>query len=287
MDRTNTTSQSAFVLTGTASVSFDFSRLDHMRITIPAGSTWRVRYHWHQHDHGCKGIQTLKGQIVLWQSRYPSSGFPTIGGGVTRIFKPTERIGWWSKDWPKEPEELIVILDADETLYRNTCSATLDAELFPHLRSTPLWLRLFFAALALWPSAHQGLVRRMLWVQIQAIYHFHGYYEYHGGLPFASWWMFFHFLDWKAPPDWILQLQWKSQTLCSRVTQALCYWSGRMLFGMKGEYVEYTPKKKNDTHNMGQVMDEDKDDMSDGHTAAQHTNRTEKIAHPFTSARKP
>lgn len=234
MNRTNTTSQSFFSLPSPASVSFDFSVPNHMLITIPPLSTWRIKQHWHQQDLGCKSIQTLHGQIVLWRAQYPTSGFPTIGGGISKIFKAKERVGWWPQDWPHDKNSLVVILNAGESLYRNTCSSTLDAERVPHLRTTPLWLRLIFTPLAPWPSAYRWLIHPTLWVQIQAMNHAHGYYDYHGALRLVERWAWLHPLDWKAPPNWVQQLEWKSQFMISRVVQALSYWVARLFLGMKG-----------------------------------------------------
>ena len=34
----------------------------------------------------------------------------------------------------------------------------------------------------------------------------------------------------------------RSQVVISCVVQTTCYWTGRLLLGMKGQYAEYTPQ---------------------------------------------
>lgn len=44
-----------------------------------------------------------------------------------------------------------------------------------------------------------------------------------------------------------MKLQWRSQSVVSFIVEASCYWAGRFLFGMSGEYVEYTPPMESST----------------------------------------
>lgn len=213
-------------------------------MTIPADSDWRVKYHWHEDSVSCRGMYTLQGSLELHEAYYfQGSGIRLgpIGMHKPKHFEAEERIAWRRPERTRdEGEYLIVILDASETLYRNTCSAILDAERFLYLASTPLWLRLIFMLLKLWVLAHQWLLEAMLPIQVQVMNHTQDYHEYHGQFAFEKWWRWAHPLEKRIPPPWASKLQWKSQAVISRVTQALCYWIGNLLLGMKGQYVQDT-----------------------------------------------
>lgn len=155
-------------------------------------------------------------------------------------FKPGQRVHW-SRDGAYK-EDLVVTLVADETLYRNTCSAILDADRFPHFANTPPWLRLLFTTLMWWPAAQSRLIAQLLWVQLQATHHSHDCWVYHGQLNVTSWWNRINPWNFSRPPRWLVGFQWHSQTVISRVTQTTCYWTGRSLLGMKGQNAEYTPQ---------------------------------------------
>jgi len=242
MNRTNTTAQTMFTITDPALATFNFSDRDNIQITVPAESTWRARYHWHSQGLGCEQIICTDGHLkVYYVSVFGSGGSGMPRGGSMR-FKPGQRIQWLRDDIFK-PKDLAVTLVADETLYRNTCSAILDADRFPHLATTPPWLRLLFTMLMWWPAAQRWLIARLLWVQLQAMHYSHDYSAYHGQLNVTSWWNWIHRWDWSRPPRWLVRFQFDSQTVFSSVVQTACYWAGRSLLGMKGQYAEYTPQR--------------------------------------------
>jgi hypothetical protein len=78
----------------------------------------------------------------------------------------------------------VLLETEDEVLYRNTSSAVLDAELFPILPSTPLWVRLLYSLLAFSPAAQRLMIAKLLWIQLQIIYFTHDLREYHGTFGF-------------------------------------------------------------------------------------------------------
>lgn len=75
----------------------------------------------------------------------------------------------------------------------------------------------------------------------------HGYREYHGQLNVTGLLKVFNPFDFGKPPRWAVKLQWRSQSVVSFIVEASCYWAGRFLFGMSGEYVEYTPPMESST----------------------------------------
>lgn len=164
-------------------------------------------------------------------------------------FKANEHIAWkpeWRSSEKNEGQDFVAELVTEngaygEILYRNICSAILDADRFPNLTSTPLWLRALFAALTWFPQLRSWLVAKMLSVQLEAIYHEHDYRLIHGWVPFTWPW---RMQPW-APraPAWVEMLQWRSVFVLSRIVMTSCYWVGRLFFGMKGEYDEYTPRR--------------------------------------------
>lgn len=99
----------------------------------------------------------------------PRTGGVLIGQGDYE-FQP----GYWT-EWTrsKRNEKTIMILTVrNERLQRNVCSAILDAK-FPHLTTTPLWLRGLFAAMRMRPAARSWLVDKVCYIQLQAIYYQH------------------------------------------------------------------------------------------------------------------
>jgi hypothetical protein len=136
----------------------------------------------------------------------------------------------------KKREEIVVLFVVQDVgLYRNVCSAILDAEKFPYLRTTPLWLRGVFAAVKLLPTARKRLVEWMLYIQLQVICYKHGYWEYHGGINALRWWQWTHPFNVGRHPAWTVRLQFRSQRFFSKAVQGTYYWVGRSLFGMKGD----------------------------------------------------
>lgn len=242
-DRTNTTAHTSFTLPTPASATFDFIAPNQTRITIPANSTWRTKSHWHNPDQeNCLLLHTEKGELHFGYHKEPRTGADVLGPGNFK-FKPGYWTSWSRTPNSKKREEIIVLFVVrDEGLYRNVCSAILDAEKFPHLRTTPLWLCGVFAALKLLPTARKRLVEWMLYIQLQVIYYEHGYWEYHGGINALRWWQWTHPFDIGRHPAWTVRLQFRSQRFFSKAVQSAYYWVGRSLIGMKGDYPQYNPR---------------------------------------------
>ncbi len=147
MQGTRTIDQNLFHLPGPACASFDFSRRHEMRITIPKpkGSKSCSEFHWHDRRTTCDRLDVIQGHLIVSSSRQGLRFLPT---GTYYIFRKGERTTWSSD---KQEEDLVVVLTADEIVYRNRCSAILDADRFPFLTSTPLWLKILFRSRSLWP----------------------------------------------------------------------------------------------------------------------------------------
>ncbi len=239
MDRTNTAALTALRLPRPACANFDFSRKHHTRICIPQGSSWHSETHWHDHRSSCDVLECTEGRLkVSYSFESYSGGSSALPQGTHHSFHEGERTTWSSE---RRHKDLVVILVANETFYRNMCSAILDANRFPVLSSTPLWLRVLFKLLTLWPSAYQWLLSGLLWVQLQAIKHAHGYYTLHGTIRLVKLWQWTHPFDTVLPPKWLTKLQWQSQCILSKVTESACFWIGKCL-GMRGQYPEDTPQ---------------------------------------------
>ena len=236
MKRTDTSQRTAFRFPAPAAVTFDFSISNNIQITIPKGSTWRVSPHWHSAEHeGCQKLIVEEGRIHVSDWKEPRTDEIRIGGG-TFDFRP----GYWTTwglGWNKPQKIKVNLVTREENLYRNVLSATLDADLFPSLHSTPYWLRGVCAVLGS-GRARSWLIAKLLYVQLQAMYYQHAYWEYHGGVNALSWWQWSHPFDIGNHPAWTVKLQFRSQRLFSRAIQGIYYWMGRML-GMKGDYLEY------------------------------------------------
>lgn len=234
MDRTKTTAHASFTLPTPASATFDFIAPNQIRITIPANSTWKTKSHWHNPDQeNCLLLHTEKGELHFGYHKEPRTGADVLGPGNFK-FKPGYWTSWSRTPSSKKREKVVVLLVVrDEGLYRNVCSAILDAEKFPHLRTTPLWLRGVFAALKLLPTARKRLVEWMLYIQLQVIYYKYGYWEYHGGINALRWWQWTHPFDIGRHPAWTVRLQFRSQRFFSKAVQGAYYWVARSLVGMK------------------------------------------------------
>ncbi len=240
MHRTITTDQNIFQLPGPASVTYGFTRPHHIHISIPKDSTWRSELHWHNDQSSCERLECIHGHLRVFY--YPNpyiNGSISMSPGCHHTFEEGTRTSWASESGK---EDLVVLLKANEVLYRNKLSATLDADSFPSLATTPAWLRILFRLFLRWPSAHHWLLVQMLWLQLQAINYTNGYYTLHGQLPLVQLWRWTHpFAFTERPPEKLMRLQWQSQILFSSITQAIYFWVGRAL-GMRGQYPEYTPR---------------------------------------------
>lgn len=246
MQRTNTTNKMLFNLPAPASVTLDFTILNNIRISIPQDSSWKVSSHWHSPGReNCQRLHVEAGRFQVGYHKEPRTGGSVYGAGDF-TFKP----GYWTT-WSKEEQTavresavrdtVIILTVASEGLERNICSAILDADIFPELATTPVWLRLIFRALRLLPSARRWLVRRICYVQLQVIRCEYGCWEYHGGINALRWWQWTHPFDIGRHPAWTVSLQYQSQKLFSRLAQGLYHGMGTILLGMRGDYPEYNP----------------------------------------------
>ncbi len=240
MQRTNTTQTTLFNLPAPASATIDFATLNNVRISIPKDSLWQVSSHWHSPEkENCRRLHLETGQFQVGYHKEPRTGGSVLGAGDF-TFRP----GYWTT-WSKRQDlakETVIILTIEsEGLERNVCSAILDADIFPDLATTPIWLRFLFRALRILPSARRWLVRKMCYVQLQVIRREHGCWEYHGGINALRWWQWTHPFDVGSHPAWTVTLQYRSQKLLSRLAQGIYYRTGTILLGMRGDYPEYNP----------------------------------------------
>jgi hypothetical protein len=160
---------------------------------------------------------------------------------------PSQRVSW-KRDYRKSHDtqppltvDLLVAADS-HVLWRNICSAVLDRDIFPQLAPTPAWLRALFAILeVVRPSSRDWLLGLMLRIQLQTIFFAHRFHVYHGYVPVTWPWMYQPFGG--RPPTWAKRLQLNSMYLIVRAVMTVAYWAAVLFLGMKGEYVEYTPRR--------------------------------------------
>lgn len=153
-----------------------------------------------------QSIQALASRLFIYViNPLPQRGFGIyIPVGDSFDFK-LEQLTSWSKI--ERRNELAVVLNANKTLHRNICSATIDGDIFPYLDSTPLAIKALFL-LARLIGLRQRFLQVALWVQIQIIYYAHDFHVTHGVIDFTLpyrliWWD-------QNPPVW--SERWRRQS---------------------------------------------------------------------------
>ena len=254
MQRTNTTSLTSFTLPSQDEVTFIFKPTGEspphtIRIALPPSSNWIMPYHWHpsysqystfsSNTTPCQCVTSLEGHLHVSIVHGISGGLDRLVGAGTNVdLKPDERVSWDRAFDDTKP--LTVELVADQTLWRNVCSAVLDREIYPQLSSTPFWLKALFGILAPSPSLRNKLLNLMLRAQIKTIFFAHDFHTSHGYVPVTWPWIMRPFGG--RPPPWAERLQLRSLLFIAWMVMAINYWISTLLLGMKGEYVEYTPQ---------------------------------------------
>jgi len=249
MDRSDTTCQIVFQLPEPDSVTFDFSQPDYIHVTVPPDSTWSMPLHWH-HNHDsrhCASVRCTGGSLHVFTAKRTGGSSDLLGSTGTQQRFEASQLNAWGRDGDGKahPALLSVDLEAPATLHRNVCSAVLDHELFPRLASTPPWVRGLFALLAPLPAAQERLLACLLWVQLRTMFYTHGFHLYCGRISISWWWMAQPFGG--TVPQWAKNFEWRSQEIMSIIVLASCYWVGTLLLGMKAEYRQYTPERKEES----------------------------------------
>lgn len=251
MHRTNTADLTTITLPLPRTATFNFSPSSPapaspgaIRITIPPSSPWRMPIHWHPSETNaddtivpaCQSVACVSGSLCVYTSTGIFRNSHRLGFQRVK-FRPGERVAWYPNN---KTVPLTVDLVADHTLWRNIGSAILDRDIFPRLFSTPLWLRVLFAILTIMPSWRNKLLDLILWIQLQTIFFAHDFRLFHGRIPFTWPWVAQPFGG--TPPAWATRLDWRSGHIIAWAVMTLTYWAGTLFLGMKGEYVEYTPR---------------------------------------------
>lgn len=255
MHRTGTRDWASFSLPFPDAVVFTFASSEPtphneiIRITIHPSGNWKMPLHWHPSESpdsrpdtragpGCERLSCVDGSLHVFVAEGISSNYDKFGSkGMVVNFSPGQRVQW---DRPRHAKEtpLTVDLVANPVLWRNICSAVLDADKFPRLESTPWWLKALFAILR--PAWHAWLLGLTLRIQLLAIFASHDLFVYHGYIPVTWPWMY---QPWGGrPPVWAKWLQLRSMFLISSVVMRSACLVGTWCMGMKGQYPEYTPR---------------------------------------------
>lgn len=256
MHRTDTTSINTFQLPAPAAVTMTSMappqrKLTHaIHITVPHANAWRMPYHWHtsqnQRHGACESVKCLSGFLYAFIAEGLFVNYTRAGSTGMKIkFAPDERVAWdrnGSRKGDITPLEVEFV--ADQILWRNHCSATLDKDIYPQLDTTPFWMKFLFATLGAIPRWRNNMLNAILWVQLQTIFYAHNVHVYRGFIPFMWPWEYQPFGG--RPPQWARRLQIGSIYFIARMVITASYWLGRLVLGMQGRYAEYTPSNRFD-----------------------------------------
>ncbi|ATY64012.1 LysM domain protein [Cordyceps militaris] len=190
---------------------------DSILIEVPAGSFWGLPAVRHHTQEMCREVYMVSGNWAIGQfmGGGPVRGPPELPNLFQRIvirYAPAQRPSQIRRFGSKKARQLDHMI----------VSAVQDARVYFKLCSTPLWLRLVYAALsALSPHAADTLARRILWVQIRTMFFCHDTWEFRGTcMIFRIFWPFFN------EPDWVRKFEDWSEGYKSRQFLRLNYWLG-------------------------------------------------------------
>lgn len=209
-------------------IIFDFHRAaPNVFLEIPPGSHWYDVSQTHHTPEACISIQTRSGS---WYIGSMASWRPVLWGPQV----PDHWMSFGSNhDGKTASTAEIMGSKQSHELYHTIASVEQDAEVFFSLCTTPLWVRLLYAAAGLFPSAQAWLIYKVLWIQLRMIFYKSDYWESHGACYFFRWFY------WMNEPQWVRDFESWSEFAISHVVQWLSYWTGRLLLGMKESYAEY------------------------------------------------
>jgi hypothetical protein len=240
--RSDTRRQNNFDLSTPHPVTFDFSRGDRQSfdVTIPAHSPWTPVRTFHLEAAHCITLETLGGRSwVMWENIERGSGSTMANAGYRLPQQPREYLTWGNQEPSTEQSARVTTTaadnDVDIQLYRTLCSVVQDAQLYFSLCSTPLWIRLLYAALGLIPyygrAARERLILVALYVQLRVTFCRNDCWTDQGTVRIDWYW-------WTAPP-WVWKFQAWTTIVISQATLRLLYGLGRVALGMKESYDEY------------------------------------------------
>ncbi|KAK6537193.1 hypothetical protein TWF694_011390 [Orbilia ellipsospora] len=249
--RSQTKLQNLFALSRPSPVKFDFSDSEIL-ISIPWNSRWYSvwgvsNWEWTDKDENCLEISVYQSQgFVVRIIGTGGSGAYVAGPGYHYRQRVMERMYFAIGSSGARTPGTIFGLKADHARYRTLCSVTQDAELYMQLRSTPVWLRLWYWSLKYTPVIGQRLRERLVnlafKIQILAINYADGYYTDEGRIPAPGFWLF------DPIPLWAQKFEINSMYIISKITRAMCYWIALLFLGMQTRYLEYTGPVENIPH---------------------------------------
>lgn len=210
-------------------VNFEFEK-EAVLIEVLAGRFWHTPLICHHTQEMCREAYIVSGDWYIgeFRSGIPGDAPPELPYSWRRIAilhvpaKETCRLRLRGSEKARQVDHVIL-------------SAVQDAELYFKLCSTPIWLRLLYAATKTVSSAAaDGLARRVLWVQLRSIFLRHDIWEFRGTCTFFK--MFWPFMN---EPDWVKRFELWSEHFRSRQFLRLNFWLGRIFLGMESDYPQY------------------------------------------------
>lgn len=212
-------------------VTFEFEEDgDGLLIQVPVGSWWRTVTARHRTQAMCREVDLISGDWAIrgFYASIPLRGPPEKSNfwyDIQVMYGPAERLCQLRRSGSERAWQLDHMI----------LSVVQDAAVYFKLCSTPVWLRLVYAAAnVISPHAADVLTRRILWIQIRTMFFCHDMWEYCGRCKiFRIFWPFFN------EPEWVRRFELWSEEYMSRQFLRFNYWIGYALLGMKPEYSGY------------------------------------------------
>lgn len=211
-------------------VTFRFEEDGSILIEIPVGSYWGTVEICHHTQEMCRALDLISGDWAVsgYIATGPVEGPPEIPNGwqgilmrsgAARIVNQLRRYG---SEPARQLDHMIV-------------SAVQDAELYFKLCSTPLWLRILYAATnTMSAQLADILARRILWIQIRTMFYCHDTWEFRGCCM-----IFRYYYPFLNHPRWVAEFETWSEHFMSRQFLRLNHWVGCTILGMRPDYTEY------------------------------------------------
>ncbi|KAM3446251.1 hypothetical protein MY3296_009850 [Beauveria thailandica] len=176
------------------SIIFEFEKDgDGLLVQVPVRSWWRTVTARHRTQAMCREVDLISGDWAIrgFYASTPVRGppeKPNLWYDIQVMYGPAARLCQLRRSGSERAWQLDHMI----------LSVVQDAALYFKLCSTPVWLRLVYAAAnAISPLAADALTRRLLWIQIRTMFFCHDTWEYRGRCRiFRIIWPFFNQPEW-------------------------------------------------------------------------------------------
>lgn len=213
------------------SIIFEFEKDgDGLVVQVPVRSWWRTVTARHRTQAMCREVDLISGDWAIrgFYASTPVRGppeKPNLWYDIQVMYGPAARLCQLRRSGSERAWQLDHMI----------LSVVQDAAVYFKLCSTPVWLRLVYAAAnVISPLAADALTHRLLWIQIRTMFFCHDTWEYRGRCSiFRIIWPFFN------EPEWVRRFELWSEEYMSTQFLRFNYWLGYVFLGMKPEYPGY------------------------------------------------